>query len=443
MNLLGRLGLAMMAMSGESPPSPPGPDADYWYEARNRMSAAGQPVTVTSAEQISTVYTCTRVLAETLASLPLHVNRRLPNGDTERVNGDTARSLPPTLTALPTILGLQPGPDLTRFRFIETSQRHVVLRGNTYSRIRIGHNSGMLEGLEPLNPDRVQPYRTPEGAMRYRFTPPRGGPEILLPDEVLHVRGLSDDGFIGKSPIEAQRETLGLSLAAVDYGSRFFANDVRPSIHFKHPGKLSDPAYARLQKELQSAYGGVNRFRPALLEEGMDIARISITNEEAQFLETRRLSREEICAIFRVPQHLAGILDHATFSNIEHQGLQFVIYTILPYCTRWEEEINSHPALLGGQDEFFAEFNVDALLRGDLRSRYEAYAIGRNWGWLNVNEVRRKERLNGIGTEGDTYLQPANMNRAGDIGGNPQQQGKPPQQRKPPADDEAMAAPGV
>lgn len=405
------------AMSGES--GPPGADSDYWYLPRGTMSAAGQPVTVDTATQIATVYACVRVLAEAIAQLPVHLIRIMPNGDTE--NLDTARGMPATLANLPNLLRLQPSPTQTSFRFRETGMRHVVLRGNQYARIHMGA-SGVVDQLETLHPDRVTP-RMIDGKITYEYRPERGRAEVLLADEVLHIRGLSDNGWLGLSPIAEQRDTIGAALAASDYGARFFQNDVRPSIHFKHPGKLSDPAYERLKKELQSAWGGANRFKPALLEEGMDIARVSITNEEAQFLETRRLSREEICAIFRVPQHLAGVLDRATYGNIEHQALHFVAYTLIPYCVRYEQEINAHPALLGGFDDIQVRFNLDGLLRGDLRSRYEAYAIGRNWGWLSTNDVRRRENMNSIGAQGDKdYLQPANMNRSGQVGGNPQQQ---------------------
>lgn len=413
MNLLARFGAAMMAMAGER--TAPGPDDDYWYDQRSSMSAAGQPVTVDSATQIATAYTCGRVLSEAIASLPIHVTRTLPNGDTESL--DDGRKLPATLAGLPRLLRLSPNSLQTSFRWRETGMWDVTFRGNTYNRIRIG-SAGLVTALEPLHPDRILPVLK-DGRAHYEYRPERGPLEVLLADEVLHVRGLSDDGFKGLSPIAKQRDTLGAAIAASDYGSRFFRNDVRPSIHFKHPGKLSDPAYDRLKRELQSAYGGVNRFKPAILEDGMDIARVSITNEEAQFLETRRLSREEICSIFRVPQHLAGILDRATFSNIEQMGLYFVVYTLIPYCVRWEQEINAHPALLGGIDDIRVAFNLDGLLRGDLRSRYEAYAIGRNWGWLSANDARRREGMNSIGPEGDSYLQPANMNRAGTVGGNP------------------------
>ena len=384
-----------------------GPADDRYYQPLG-LAAAGQRVSPESAVQVATVYACVKVLAETIAALPLVVNRRLPNGDKERVD---VRKAPTDIAAVALLLQQAPSPYLTTFRWRETGMRHLCLRGNAYSRIK-ANNNGIVTSLTPMSPDRVTPRLYDDGSIRYDYRASRT--ETLLGDEVLHIRGLSDDGVVGLSPIAEQRITLGSAQAVNDYGARFFENDVRPGIHFKHPGKLGDVAYKRLKDELNAAYTGANRFKPALLEEGMDIVRLGVTNEEAQFLETRRLSREEICAIFRVPQHLAGILDRSTFSNIEHQAIGYVMHTVVPYCVRWEQEVNSHPALLGAQDEYFAEFNVDALLRGDLAARYAAYAIGRNWGWLSANDVRRRENMNNIGEQGDRYLEPLNTNAAGE-----------------------------
>lgn len=385
-----------------------GPADDRYYQPVG-IAAAGQRVSPESAVQVATVYACIRVLAETIGSIPLIVNRRLPSGDKERVD---VRSAPPDIAAVAYLLQQAPNPYLTTFRWRETGMRHLCLRGNSYSRVKVNGN-GIVTSLTSMAPDRVTPRLYDDGSIRYDYRATTRT-ETLLSDEVLHIRGLSDDGVVGLSPIAEQRITLGSAQAVNDYGARFFENDVRPGVHFKHPGKLGDVAYKRLKDELNAAYAGANRFKPALLEEGMDIVRLGVTNEEAQFLETRRLSREEICAVFRVPQHLAGILDRSTFSNIEHQAISFVTHTVVPYCVRWEQEINSHPALLGAQDEFFAEFNVDALLRGDLAARYAAYATGRNWGWLSANDVRRRENMNSIGEQGDRYLEPLNTSVAGD-----------------------------
>ena len=234
----------------------------------------------------------------------------------------------------------------------------------------------------------------------------------------MHLRGLSDDGVVGLSPIAQQRESIGMGLAALDYGARFFKNDARPGGFFKLPGAMTEEQEKSFRESWTTAQSGANRHRPAIMKNGMDWVPITVSQEDAQFIETRKLSRSEIAAIFRVPPHLIGDLERSTFSNIEHQSIDFVVHTIRPWLVRWEQQLAA--ALLPDDNEYFIEFMVDGLLRGDIASRYAAYAVGINWGWLSPNEVRAFENLNGR-EGGDIYLQPTNMAPSGSMPGNPAQ----------------------
>lgn len=217
------------------------------------------------------------------------------------------------------------------------------------------------------------------------------------------------------SPIDAARHSIGAQIAATEYAARFWANDARPGGIIKHPGHFKDAdSKTNFIRAWQRALTGANRHKVNVLEHGMEYQETRLTNEQSQFLETRKYQNEDIARIFRLPPHKVGINEHSTFSNIEHQGLEFVTDTMLPWLKRWEQAIRRDLILEPERPVIFAEFNVDGLLRGDIESRYRAYAIGRNWGWLSVNEVRAKENLNGIGEDGDVYLQPLNMQPAGE-----------------------------
>ena len=386
---------------GMSDQARPGPDSDYWYTQTGTMSASGQVVTVDKALQLSTVYSCVRVLSETIAALPLCIYRRDADGGKRKAEAHPLYRL----------LQLQPNPLQTAYRFRQQQVAHLDLRGNAYTRISVGPN-GVVDGLWMLEPDRIR-VRSEGRRLWYEYTPTTGGREIILPDEILHPRGLSYDGIVGLSPISAQRETLGKALAAVDYGARFFQNDARPGLTASIKGSFKDEAAREAaQKSLREAFTGARRFRAAIFEQGLEFKQIGLTNTDAQFLELLGFSRTEICAIFRVPPHKVGDLSRATFSNIEHQALEFVGDSIVPRCKAIEQEINAHPMLLGGdgvgEDGFYCEFDLTQLLVGDLLSRYRALWIGRQGGWLSANDVRAMLGMNPI-EDGDRYLQPQNM----------------------------------
>ncbi len=250
----------------------------------------------------------------------------------------------------------------------------------------------------------------------YRINLPQGGQAVLRKEQVLHVAGPGWDGLVGKSVIALARESIGLGMAAEQFGASFFGNGAHMAGVLEHPGNLTEEAAERLRKQWRELYSGLsNAHRIAVLEEGMKYQRIGIPPEDAQFLQTREFQVEEVARWFNLPPHMLKDLRRSTFSNIEHQALEFVKYSLLPWLRRFEQAIKAR--LLAGEDEqdLYAEFSIEGLLRGDIESRYRAYATARQWGWFSANDVRRMENMDPI-EGGDVYLVPMNMVPATAVG---------------------------
>jgi HK97 family phage portal protein len=380
------------------------PKNTFWQNAYTFFfgpTPSGKTVNERTAMTTSAVYACVRVLSETIASLPLHVYRR--------VNGGKEKAVDHNLYHL---LHDEPNPEMTSFVFRETLIGHLLLWGNAYAQI-IRDGRGKVIALYPLLPDRMEVGRTEQGELFYCYQ--KDGQQYLLHrEEVLHVPGLSFDGLVGYSPIAMAKNAIGMALATEEYGSKFFANDARPSVVLEHPGILKDPA--KIRESWNEIYrGSENAHRVAVLEEGMSVKTLSIPPEQAQFLETRKFQLEEICRIFRVPPHLVASLDRATFSNIEHQSISFVVHTIRPWLVRLEQAFNKALFTKQEKKEYFASFVVDGLLRGDYESRMRGYAVGIQNGFLSPNDVRSLENFNPI-ENGDVYAVNGNMVKLEDIG---------------------------
>ena len=375
-------------------------------------TAAGVDVTPESALNLLAVYACIRVLAEAVAQLPLIVYRRLDGGGKERA---TDHPLYPILHDLP-------NREMTSFTFRETLVGHQCGWGNAYAEIEWS-GAGEVIGLWPLRPDAMKVTRDAAGLVYEYGT---GADKRVLPGwRVLHVPGLGFDGRVGYTPIEIAREAIGIGLAAQEFEARFFQNDARPGIVLEHPGHLGDEAYEHLKNSWTDEHGGVmNASRPGILEEGMKIHEVGLPAKDVEFLSTRKFQKQEIASLYRVPPHMIADLERATFSNIEQQSLEFVVFTLTPWLTRWEQAITWKLIPPGQRSEYFAEFLVDGLLRGDMASRYTAYATGRQNGWLSANDIRERENMNPV-EGGDVYLIPMNMIEAGQPQGLPQP-GAPP-----------------
>ncbi len=361
-------------------------------------SGSGKSVTPSSAIQMSAVYACVRVISETIASLPLGVYEETENGSRKAVEHPLYH-----------LLHDEPNPEMTSFTWREVMLSHLLLWGNSYNQIiRTGRNG--IAALYPLLPDQMVVDRDSRGQLTYTYTTSEGRTVRLDPLEVLHIPGLGFDGIMGYSPIALEKNAIGLGLAAEEYGSKFFNNGARPSGVLKHPNTVKDPK--KLRESWNAAYGGsANAGRTAVLEEGMDYKQISMSNNEAQFLETRKFQVSEICRIFRMPPHMIGDLEHATFSNIEHQSISFAMHTIRPWLVRIEQSANRQLFPEKEKGHFYAQFNLDGLMRGDYKSRMEGYAVARQNGWMSANDIRALENLNPIPAEegGDAYLVNGNM----------------------------------
>ena len=376
-------------------------------------SSAGKNVNERSAMQMTAVYSCVRILAEAVAGLPLHLYRYKEDGGKERAIDNNLYHL----------LHDEPNKEMSSFIFRETLMTHLLLWGNAYAQI-IRNGKGEIIALYPLMPNKMQVDRDENGELYYIYTRSsdeaktmEGVTVYLTPRDVLHIPGLGFDGLVGYSPIAMAKNAIGLAIATEEYGAKFFANGAAPSGVLEHPGTIKDPS--RLRENWNSTFGGsANSGKVAVLEEGMKYTPISISPEQAQFLETRKFQIDEIARIFRVPPHMVGDLEKSSFSNIEQQSLEFVKYTLDPWVIRWEQSLSRSLLNEDEKRKYFFKFNLEGLLRGDYESRMSGYAVARQNGWMSANDIRELENMDKIPAEdgGDLYLINGNMlplNKAG------------------------------
>ena len=370
-------------------------------------STSGNVVNEHSAMQLSAVYACVRILAEAVAQIPLHLYRNTDEGSTEKAVDHPLYML----------LHDEPNPEMSSFSFRETLMTHLLLWGNAYAQV-IRNGRGEVQALYPLMPDRMNVDRDSHGRIYYEYTRSdsdartlgKNTSVIMRPGDVLHIPGLGYDGLVGYSPIAMAKQAVGMGLACDEYGASFFKNGAQPGGVLEHPGVVKDPK--RIRDSWNAIYTGAgNAHKIAVIEEGMHYTPITISPEQAQFLETRKFQIEEIARIFRVPPHMVGDLDKATFSNIEQQSLEFVKYSLQPWISRWEQSIHRTLLLPEEKRDYFARFNVDGLLRGDYQSRMNGYAVGIQNGFMSPNDVRALENMDLIPDElgGNIYMVNGNM----------------------------------
>ncbi|HZU86612.1 MAG TPA: phage portal protein, partial [Anaerolineaceae bacterium] len=403
MSVIGRIGQSLLErrehISSES--------ALAWLKG-GYDTYAGEDVSPGTSIGLTAVWACVKVLAETVGSLPLILYRRLPNGGKERA----------TKHPLYKVLHDRANREMDSLTWRETAMGHLATWGNAYHEIE-WTQGGQVAGLWLLRPDRTKVSRV-NGELVYTYqrnTADAQGRTVatLRPENVLHIHGLGFDGLTGYSPIQQLRNALGLTQATERYGSAFFKNGARPGGVIKYPKTLSDEAFNRLRESWDNQHQGAEKAsRVAVLEEGMEYMQVGLPPEDSQFLETRKFQIAEIARIYRVPPHMIADLDKATFSNIEHQSLEFVIHTIRPWLVKWEQGLNAALLSESEREQYFIEFLVDGLLRGDLKARYEAYAVARTNGWMNVNEIRGLENMNPV-EGGETFLVPLNMAPANQV----------------------------
>jgi HK97 family phage portal protein len=398
-------------------------DDDFWFQPVSGTSASGASVSPISALRLSVVYSCVRVLSESVAKLPLRVMR----GDFEE---DTTHPLSALLKRRPNLWQ-------TSFEFREMMQTHLSLRANAYAQIL--YAGSRVVGLLPLHPDRVVIEQMADTVWRYKVSDWQGTQRILLQDEVLHLKSLALDGILGTSPVVTQRDAIGTALSAQEYAGKFFKNGAKHSgAWIEFPGKFADAeARAKFREAWRASLSGENTFSTPVLDQGMKMHELGMTMADAQFLESRKYGDADICRIFGVPQHMVGILDRATNNNIEHQGREFYSMTLMALLRRWEEAMETALLMDAEQETHRIEFDADELLRADSTSRATIYHNAILDGWMTRNEARAREHMAPI--DGlDEPLSPMNMNG----GAEPPQDAPEVREATPapaPADDRAAA----
>lgn len=364
---------------------------------RGRKTNSGVSVSEDSALRYITVYSCVKVLAETLGALPFYVYRRRRNGK----GADEAWDHP-----LYPLLHDAPNDEMPSMTWREAMMGHCTLSGNAYS-VKTTNRRGQVTELYPVDWHLMTIERDKDTGRLWYVVDDRGKPEYYPPDRIFHIPAFSSDGIRGYSPIRLAEEAVGLGMAATEFAARFYGQGMNLGMVFEHPKALEPDARKALKADLMEEAGGLERsWIPLILEEGMKVNRIPMPLREAQFLEQQKLNRDEICGLYRVPPHMIANLERATFSNIEHLSIEFVMFTMLPWVKRWEQIANWK--LFTPQEKaegYFARFNLSALLRGDSKSRAEALEIMRRNGVINADKWCELEDLNPIGgIAGQAYL---------------------------------------
>lgn len=381
--------------------------SDDWVRALKGYyeTASGQIVTADTAMRIATVNACVRILSETIASLPLHVYQRLDNGGKERAPDHPLYEL----------LHSRPNPWQTSFEFREQMMSHLLLRGNFFA-VKLYHGDLIIDDLIPLNPDNVTVLQLPDYTLQYQISGTEAGTLILGQKDVLHIRGLSRNGILGESVIAQARDTFGSALATQEYAGKFWRNDATPAGIIKVAKKLEKGEADRIREIWTDDHGGsANAHKLHVLGDGASFEKIEMTAEDSQLIETRRFQRSELASLFRVPlMLLQADTQTTTYASSEQFMLAFAMHSIRPWLVRIEQALQMQ--LFTAPQKYFPEFNLDGLLRGDLKSRYEAYKIARDAGWMSKNDIREKENMNPI-ENGDDYRSLAELQNARNLTG--------------------------
>jgi len=361
----------------------------------------GRQVTHETALRIATVYACVRVIAESVAQLPIKIYRPTATGPEEVRDHPAAK-----------LLKREPNGWQTAFEFREMMQGFSALRGNGYAAVQRDPATHKPVALIPINPQRVTIFKTGTG-VAYKVTNDAGVEKILSRYDMLHYRGLSSDGFVGESPVSLMRNVFGLAATLEQTSQAMFANGAKPAGVLEHPQQLSDEAAKRIKATFDSSFGGTEKVGSTLvLEEGMKWSQVGLSFEDAQLLESKKFSVEEIARSFRVPLHMLQSTEKSTSwgTGIEQMTLGFIMFTLGPWLKRTEETNDAVLLTEKEKDEgYYHKHNVNALLRGDFKTRMDGYAVGLLNGIYSINEVRRLEELQEIpDNEGGVHRVPLN-----------------------------------
>jgi len=349
---------------------------------------------------LTAVWCAIRLLAESVSSLPVSVYSKQANGD----------KLEDSKSPIYNLVKFKPNYYQNKITFFEFIMLSICTEGNSYVQI-VRNNSGTPVQLICLSPSNVTVVVN-NNELFYQID----GGAVLDSSDVLHFKTITDDGVTGLSPIDQCAKALNWGVSLEEFGSTFFSNGAKPSSILQTDRALSDTALQRLKTSFNNNYGKLkNSNSTIVLEEGLTFKPISISPEQAQFLSSRQFSIEEVARIFNVPPHMLKDLSKSSFNNIEMQSQEFVTYTLMPYITRIEQEMNLKLFRTNELGKTFIEFNVNGLLRGDVKSRTEAYKTAITNGYMSINEVRQKENLNSI-EGGDKHFMQMNMTTIDKIG---------------------------
>lgn len=374
-------------------------------------TTSGEQITPEVGFRLSTVYACVRLISENLAAMPCKVYRRTSQGR------ELAEDHP-----LYDVLHRMPNGWQTAFEWFEMMQSLILIYGNAYAHIAPGPR-GAVDQLIPLHPSMMKVERLENMRLRYTYTTPSGRPIVYAQDEILHVRALSCDGVNGISPIAASPNTVGLARALENHGASLFRHGSIPGIVFSTDRPMAPKQARDITDAWNKQHGGSEHHnKPAILPFGLKPTTISLTNQDAEYIGNRKQQQLEICAIFGVPPHLVGNLDRATFSNIEQQALDFFKNTMHQWVKRWEQALRRD---LIPEEEYYAEFSLEAFLRGDSAARVAFIREMIHAGIMTVNEARRLENMDPIGEAGDKHIFPSNFTTLDKIGEDPPPQANP------------------
>ena len=397
-----------------------------WESLFASKKIIGKPLTNAESLTISAVYRCVAVLSDSISTLPAILYKNKPDGGKERA----------VTHNLYKKLKLKPNSRQRSVDFYKQIMLSLTMRGNAYIH-KIYSSSGLLE-LYCLMPDRVSVKELTTGELEYSFRLASGSTYVFKPFEILHIRGLSFNGIMGLSPIDLASQTFAVSKAAEEHGASFFSNGIQPNGVLTHPSKLTKEAADRLRKSFNDTYSGSgNANKTMVLEEGMQWQQLSLTNEQSQFIQTRQFETIEICRWFGVPPHKVFDLTRSTYSNIEHQSLEFINDSLRPWMINIEQAFLTDLFSESEWANYTFEFLVDAYLRGDTLSRYQAYQIGINNGILNLDEVRVMENRNPLPDDlGKEHYMPLNLSTVKNINISKEQGQKDNQQQQEPVQQE-------
>jgi HK97 family phage portal protein len=381
----------------------PAPWDDYWYGPVGTLSATGIRVTPESAKQISAVLACVNKICKTQAMLPANIYTHTADGGSK-----LAKSHP-----LFPVLHSRPNAMQTSFEWRQMMQGHLELRGNAYSEI-LSSTKRAVDQLVPMHPDRVHPEQLQTGRIRYRYNDPLTNQDrYLAQEQVFHLRNFMDNGIMGQSTVTMATDTFGLALAAQDNYGRFLKNDSRTQSVLTGAAFKTKQDKQAFRDDWQEQHTGANRYKVAVLPIGMDIKSVGVSAKDAELLDARKFSRIEICSLFDVPPHLIGETEKtASYASVEQFNIMFATYCILPRLILWEQAIQR--SLLFNDTTYHPRFSMSALLRGDTASRFNAYKIAVENGWMSQNDVRIEEDLNPI-PDGDNHWRPLNWAKLGDV----------------------------